>query len=149
MKTTQRLIYICTALLAITFTSCEYYYTDELFKGFWQVKSIEHRNTGETTLPEGKAYYAFQRHMIQLSYIGPDKVEGYEPVCYLSYFIHEGDSLHTGPFRIYHEDEVIVPLSELKKFGIYTQETVFKVEETTKRQMTLTSDSAIITLRQY
>ena len=149
MKMTQRFRYTCAALLAMTFASCEYYYTDELFKGFWQVSSIEYRSTGEKTFPEGEAYYAFQRHMIQLSHIGPDKVEGYEPACYLSYFIHEGDSLHTGPFRVYHEEDIIVPLSDLKKFGIYAQETAFKIEDTKSNRLILTSDSATITLRKY
>lgn len=149
MKMIQRIKHAFPALLIIQLTSCEYYYTDELFNGFWQVTNIEHRSSGNMFNPDGEAYYAFQRHMIQLSHIDADKIAGDEPTCYLSYFTHEGDSLHTGIFRVYHEEDLIAPLTELKKFGIYNQETSFMIEETKNNRIILTSDSATITLRKY
>lgn len=149
MKMTQRIKQAFPALFIILLTSCEYYYTDDLFNGFWQVTNIEHRSSGNTFHPDGETYYAFQRHIIQLSHIGDDKVAGDEPTCYLSYFTHKGDSLHAGPFRVYHEEDIIVPLTELKKFGIYNQETKFRIEETKNNRLILTSDSATITLRKY
>ena len=135
-------------LIFFLLASCEYYYTDNLFQGLWQVISIEDRNNDTTIYPEGEVYYAFQRHMIQLSHIAPNKPIGNEPTYYLSYFTHEEDSLHVGPFRTYPQENTYAELRELKRFGIYNLETTFKIEET-KRRLILISDSAIVTLWQY
>ena len=150
MNNTRRPFHCLLATLTLVlFGTCEYYYTDDLFQGFWQVASIEDCSTGDLVHLDGEAYYAFQRHMVQLSYVAPDKVVGYEPTHYLAYFTHEGDTLRMGSFKVYLEEHTLAPLSELKKFGINrTGEVSFGVE-TAKNRMVLTSDDTIITLRKY
>lgn len=150
MNNTRRALrYLLVALALVLLGACEYYYTDDLFQGFWQVVSIEDRSSGELMLLDGEAYYAFQRHMAQLSYVAPDKVIGYEPAHYLAYFTYDGDTLRMGSFKVYLEEHVLAPLSELKRFGIYRIGDVSFGVEATKHRMVLTSDETIVTLRKY
>ena len=143
------ILYPLSLSLALLLSSCEYYYTDGLFSGLWQVVSIEDRDNGAKEFPEGSAYYAFQRHMIQLSYFSEDKVVGDEPVYYVSYFTREDDSLHVEPFRVNREEHKLAPLEELRRFGIYDGHTSFLIDEQGDKCMTLTSEEAVVTLRRH
>ena len=120
----------------------------------WQVTSIENLQTGDITEANGELYYMFQRTVIVLYYKRPDTTDGM--ARYIAHFdLTEPDSIGMGPFRYYStgegnlaNQEKIVPLGSLNKFGIYESYTTFSLQQS-KLKITLTSDYARIELRKY
>lgn len=148
MKTT---IYRLMVILAMTFMmSCESYLIHGDLDGFWQVMDIENKETGAITDCNGDIYYSFQRELVLVTYILPNRPQGQIKENYIAYFTHEGDSIAMKDFRIYLDKKAKqAPLEKLEKFGLYTTFNTFYVENLDKSSLILDSDKARITLRKY
>ena len=60
-------IYKLLILLTLALTSCESYQIHEDLDGFWQVESIENKETGDIKYCQGDTYYSFQRELVLVS----------------------------------------------------------------------------------
>ena len=130
--------------------SCESYLINGNLDGFWQVQTIENKQTGEITHCEGDVYYSFQRDLVLLTYILPHRPTGPIKEHHIAYFTQENDSIAMTDFRIYLDKEATqTPLEKLAKFGLYDLFTTFQLEELNKKSLILTSDKARITMRKY
>ena len=144
----KRQIYKSLALLIIILiSSCESYQIHGDLDGFWQVTSIENKQTGEITHCKGDTYYSFQREMVLISYVSPNIPTGQMKENYIAYFTHENDVITMTDFRIYIDREgKQAPLSKLEKFGLYETFNTFDVEKLNNGSLILNSDKARIVL---
>ena len=140
---------------ALNIISCkDNYFVENDLHGVWQVTSVERLSTGEVTKSAGDLYYMFQRSMVMLGYKQLGVPESM--TRYIAHFDLVGvDSIGMGDFRNYTtgegnnvDREDIVPLADLRKFGLYQDYTMFHME-LSRQQLFLISDSARIELRKY
>ena len=147
----KRYIYrIILLLVAVIASSCESYLIHGDLDGFWQVMSIENKQTGEIAHCKGDTYYSFQRELVLISYVSPNIPTGQMKENYIAYFSHENDSIYMTDFRIYIDKSgKQPPLSKLEKFGLYDTYNSFCVEELTSKSLVLNSPKARIILRKH
>lgn len=146
-KYTYILIILLAGALA---TSCESYQINGNLDGFWQVKSIENKQTGEVTHCKGDIYYSFQRELILISYVSPNIPTGQMKENYVAYFSHEQDSIIMTDFRIYIDKNApLAPISKLEKFGLYDIYNTFFIEKLNRSSLILNSDKTRIVLTKY
>lgn len=137
-------------LFALVLTSCESYLVNGDLDGFWQVKSIEDKQTGDITRCKGDIYYSFQRDLVLVSCTLSSNPTGQMKENYIAYFTHENDTITMTDFRIYlDKDGKQAPLQNLEKFGLYELYNVFRVEELTGKSLVLDSEKAHIILKKY
>jgi hypothetical protein len=144
-------IYRIMLLLALmTISSCESYQIHGDLDGFWQVSSIENKETGNITYCNGDTYYSFQRELVLVSYILPHRPVGQMKENHIAHFAYENDSIYMTDFRIYLDREgKQTPLSELEKFGLYELYNTFAVEELNSSSLVLSSEKTRISLKKY
>jgi hypothetical protein len=147
----KRQIYKSLALLIIVLiSSCESYQIHGDLDGFWQVSTIEKKETGDIIHCNGDTYYSFQRELVLVSYILPHRPVGQMKENHIAHFAYENDSIYMTDFRIYLDREgKQSPLSSLAKFGIYETFEKFHVEELNSRSMTLSSKNARIRMHKH
>ncbi len=146
----QRYRLIILLIATLITSSCENYLINGDLDGFWQVKSIENKQVGDTTYCNGEFYYSFQRELVLVSYVSPDIPTGQIKENYIAYFTHENDSIAMTDFRIYLDREgTQAPLSKLEKFGIYDTYSNFYVEKLNKKNLILSSDMSRIVLQKH
>ena len=147
----KRQIYKSFALLIIILiSSCESYQIHGDLDGFWQVSTIENKETGDIIHCNGDTYYSFQRELVLVSYASPNILAGQMKENYIAYFSHENDSIYMTDFRIYLDRSgKQAPLSKLEKFGLYDTYNSFCVEELTSKSLILNSQKARILLRKH
>lgn len=147
----KRQIYKSLALLIIILiSSCESYQIHGDLDGFWQVSTIENKETGAITYCNGDTYYSFQRDLVLISYVSPNIPTGQMKENYVAYFSHENDSIYMTDFRrSYVDKDEPVTLSKLEKFGLYDTFNNFQVEKLNKRILILNSNKTRITLQKY
>lgn len=147
----KRQIYKSLALLIIVLiSSCESYQIHGDLDGFWQVSTIEKKETGDIIHCNGNTYYSFQRELVLISYVSPNIPTGQTKENYIAYFTHENDSIYMTDFRIYIDKSgKQPPLSKLEKFGLYDTYNSFCVEELTSKSLILNSQKARILLRKH
>ena len=147
----KKYTYILITLFAVVFiASCESYQIHGNLDGFWQVKSIENKQTGEIKQCKGDIYYSFQRELVLISYVSPNIPTGQMKENYIAYFTHETDVITMTDFRIYIDrDGKEAPLSKLAKFGLYDTFNTFRVEKLDKSSLILDSKEARIILRKF
>lgn len=141
---------LITLLTVVLVSSCESYQIHGDLDGFWQVKSIENKQTGEVTHCKGDIYYSFQRELVLISYVSPNIPTGQMKENYVAYFSHENDSISMSDFRIYLDREgKQAPLSKLTKFGLYDTFNTFRVEKLDKTSLILNSENTLIRMHRY
>lgn len=146
----RKQIYTIMTLFALVLTSCESYLVNGDLDGFWQVKSIEDKQTGDITRCKGDIYYSFQRDLVLVSCTLSSNPTGQMKENYIAYFTHENDTITMTDFRIYlDKDGKQAPLQNLEKFGLYELYNVFRVEELTGKSLVLDSEKAHIILKKY
>ncbi len=147
----KRQIYKSLALLIIVLiSSCESYQIHGDLDGFWQVSTIENKETGDIIHCNGDKYYSFQRELVLVSYASPEIPTGQSKENYIAYFTHENDSIYMTDFRIYFDrNGKQAPLSELEKFGLYELYNAFAVEELNSSSLVLSSEKTRISLKKY
>ena len=147
----KKSIYILlTSLFTILITSCESYQIHGDLDGFWQVTSIEDKETCDVTQCKGDIYYSFQRDLVLISYVSPNIPTGQMKENYIAYFTHENDSISMTDFRIYIDREgKQAPLSTLEKFGLHETLNTFCVEKLNNTSLILNSEKRRIVLRKY
>ena len=152
----KRLLYFLGVLVftlnAISCKDC--YFIENDLHGVWQVTSVERLSTGEVAEPAGDLYYMFQRSMVMLgrrSLTVPESM-----VRYIAHFdFLSSDSLGMGDFRLFStgegsqiNKEEKVPVSSLRKYGIFEDYTLFHMQ-LSRNKMILISDSARVVMRKY
>ena len=144
-------IYKLLILFTIVLTSsCESYLIHGDLDGFWQVTSIENKQTGNITYCNGDTYYSFQRDLVLVSYVSPTIPQGQMKENYIAYFTHANDSIAMTDFRIYIDREgKQAPLSKLEKFGLYDKYNSFYVEKLNHCSLILNSLKARIVLKKH
>ena len=147
----KRQIYKSFALLIIILiSSCESYQIHGDLDGFWQVSTIEKKETGDIIHCNGDTYYSFQRELVLVSYASPEIPTGQSKENYIAYFTHENDSIYMTDFRIYLDrNGKQAQLSELEKFGLYELYNSFAVEELNSSSLVLSSEKTRISLKKY
>mgnify|MGYP003472103297 CR=1 FL=1 len=146
-KYTYILIVLFTTLFA---SSCESYQIHGELDGYWQVQSIENKQTGEITQCKGDTYYSFQRDLVLVSYVSPNIPTGQTKENYIAYFTHENDVITMTDFRIYIDrDGKQAPLSKLEKFGLHETFNTFYIEKLNNTSLILNSEKRRIVLRKY
>ncbi len=147
----KRQIYKSLALLIIVLiSSCESYQIHGDLDGFWQVTSIENKQTGEITHCKGDTYYSFQRELVLISYVSSNIPTGQVKENYIAYFSHEQDSIIMTDFRIYIDKNAPqAPISKLEKFGLYDIYNTFFIEKLNRSSLILNSDKTRIVLTKY
>ena len=141
---------IFTLLIVAIASSCESYQIHGDLDGFWQVASIEDKETGNVTQCKGDTYYSFQRDLVLVSHVLPDRPTGLIKENYIAYFSYNNDSIAMTDFRIYiDKDAPSAPLSKLKKFGLYAIFNTFYVEKLNKSFMILNSEKVRILMKKY
>ena len=146
-KYTYIFIVLFTVVLA---SSCESYQIHGDLDGFWQVQSIENKESGEITYCNGDIYYSFQRDLVLASYVSPTIPQGLIKNNYIAHFTQENDSIYMTDFRIYLDREgKQAPLSELEKFGLHNTFNTFGIEKLSRSSLILNSDKARIVLQKY
>ena len=147
----KRYIYRLLILLTIiAASSCESYLIHGNLDGFWQVESIEDKNTGDIKYCDGDTYYSFQRELVLVSYVSPNIPTGQIKENYIAHFTCENDSIYMTDFRIYIDrNGKQAPLSKLEKFGIYDTFSTFYVEMLNKRVLILNSGKSRIILKKH
>ena len=147
----KRQIYKSLALLIIVLiSSCESYQIHGYLDGFWQVSTIEKKETGDIIHCNGNTYYSFQRELVLVSYASPEIPAGQMKENYVAYFNHENDSIYMTDFRIYLDrNGKQAQLSELEKFGLYELYNSFAVEELNSSSLVLSSEKTRISLKKY
>lgn len=144
-------IYRIMLLLALmTISSCESYLIHDDLDGFWQVSSIENKETGDIIYCKGDTYYSFQRNLVLISYVSPNIPTGQMKENYIAHFTYENDSIHMTDFRIYLDrNGKQTPLSELAKFGLYETFNKFGIEKLNDKSMILSSKRVRIMFKKY
>lgn len=146
----KRQIYTIMTLFVLVLTSCESYLVNGDLDGFWQVKSIEDKQTGNITHCKGDIYYSFQRELVLVSCTQSSNPTGQMKENYIAYFTHENDTITMTDFRIYlDKDGKQAPLQNLEKFGLYELYNVFYVEKLNNKVLVLNSSKSRITLLKY
>ena len=147
----KRQIYKSLALvIIILISSCESYQIHGDLDGFWQVSTIENKETGDITYCNGDTYYSFQRELVLVSFTSPETPTGQSKENYIAYFTHENDSIYMTDFRIYLDrNGKQAQLSELEKFGLYELYNSFAVEELNSSSLVLSSEKTRISLKKY
>ena len=147
----KRQIYKSLALIIIVLiSSCESYQIHGDLDGFWQVSTIENKETGDIIHCNGDTYYSFQRELVLVSYASPEIPTGQSKENYIAYFTHENDSIYMTDFRIYFDrNGKQAPLSELEKFGLYELYNAFAVKELNSSSLVLSSEKTRISLKKY
>ncbi len=147
----KRQIYKSLALLIIVLiSSCESYQIHGDLDGFWQVSTIEKKETGDIIHCNGDTYYSFQRELVLVSFTSPETPTGQSKENYIAYFTHENDSIYMTDFRIYLDrNGKQAQLSELEKFGLYELYNSFAVEELNSSSLVLSSEKTRISLKKY
>lgn len=146
----KRQIYTIMTLFVLVLTSCESYHVNGDLDGFWQVKSIEDKQTGNITHCKGDIYYSFQRELVLVSCTLSSNPTGQMKENYIAYFTHENDTITMTDFRIYlDKDGKQAPLQNLEKFGLYELYNVFYVEKLNNKVLVLNSSKSRITLLKY
>lgn len=147
----KRQIYKSLALvIIILISSCESYQIHGDLDGFWQVSTIENKETGDITYCNGDTYYSFQRDLVLVSCTLSSNPTGQMKENYIAYFTHENDTITMTDFRIYLDrDGKQALLQNLEKFGLYELYNVFHVEELTGKSLVLDSEKAHIILKKY
>lgn len=147
----KRYIYRLLILLTIIVTSsCESYLIHGNLDGFWQVESIEDKNTGDVTYCNGDTYYSFQRDLVLISYASPNIPTGQMKENYIAHFTYENDSIYMTDFRIYLDrNGKQAPLSELAKFGLYETFNKLGIEKLNDKSMILSSKRVRIMFKKY
>ena len=147
----KRQIYKSLALvIIILISSCESYQIHGDLDGFWQVSTIENKETGDITYCNGDTYYSFQRELVLVSFASPETPTGQSKENYIAYFTHENDSIYMTDFRIYLDrNGKQAQLSELEKFGLYELYNSFAVEELNSSSLVLSSEKTRISLKKY
>lgn len=147
----KRQIYKLLALLIIILiSSCESYQIHGDLDGFWQVTSIENKQTGEITHCKGDTYYSFQRELVLISYVSPNIPTGQTKENYIAYFSHEQDSIIMTDFRIYIDKNAPqAPISKLEKFGLYEIYNKFQIEKLCKNDLVLNTDKVRIVMKKH
>lgn len=141
---------IFTLLIVAIASSCESYQIHGNLDGFWQVTSIEDKETGDVTQCKGDIYYSFQRDLVLISYVSPNIPTGQMKENYIAYFTHENDSISMTDFRIYLDrNGKQAPLSKLKKFGLHETFNTFYIEKLNNTSLILNSEKRRIVLRKY
>ena len=141
---------ILTMFVIALMVSCESYRIHGDLDGFWQVQSIENKQTGEITKCNGDIYYSFQRELVLVSYVSPNIPQGQIKENHIAYFSHENGEIAMTDFRIYiDKDATPTPLSKLEKFGLYDTYNTFQVEKLSNKNLILNSDKARIVLHKY
>lgn len=141
---------IFTLLIVAIASSCESYQIHGDLDGFWQVTSIEDKETGDVTQCKGDIYYSFQRDLVLISYVSPNIPTGQMKENYIAYFTHENDSISMTDFRIYLDrNGKQAPLSKLKKFGLHETFNTFYIEKLNNTSLILNSEKRRIVLRKY
>ena len=147
-KNIYRIILLLAATIIVS--SCESYQIHGNLDGFWQVQSIEEKQTGDITYCKGETYYSFQRDLVLISYVSPNIPQGQIKENYIAYFTHENDSISMTDFRIYIDKSgKQAPLSKLEKFGLYDTFNSFCVEELTSKSLILNSQKARIIFKKH
>ena len=137
-------------LFVLVLTSCESYLVNGDLDGFWQVESIEDKQTGNITHCKGDIYYSFQRELVLVSCTLSSNTTGQMKENYIAYFTHENDTITMTDFRIYlDKDGKQAPLQNLEKFGLYELYNVFYVEKLNNKVLVLNSSKSRITLLKY
>ncbi len=146
----KRQIYTIMTLFVLVLTSCESYLVNGDLDGFWQVKSIEDKQTGNITHCKGDIYYSFQRELVLVSCTLSSNPTGQMKENYIAYFTHENDTITMTDFRIYlDKDGKQAPLQNLEKFGLYELYNMFAVEELNRSSLVLSSEKTRISLKKY
>ena len=147
----KQYIYKLLILLTIVLiSSCESYLIHGDLDGFWQVESIEDKNTGDITYCDGDTYYSFQRELVLVSYVSPNIPTGQMKENYVAYFSHENDSIYMTVFRIYLDREgKQAELQALKKFGLHDTFNTFHIEKLNSEELILNSDKTRIILKKH
>lgn len=146
----RKYLYTLLTLFTFVLTSCESYLVNGDLDGFWQVESIEDKQTGEITRCKGDIYYSFQRELVLVSYTQSGNPTGQMKENYIAYFTHENDTITMTDFRVYLDrDGKQAPLSKLEKFGLHELHNVFHVEKLTGKSLVLDSEKAHIILRKH
>ena len=101
----QYIYKILILLTIVLISSCESYLIHGDLDGFWQVESIEDKNTGDITYCDGDTYYSFQRELVLVSYVSPNIPTGQMKENYVAYFSHENDSIYMTDFRRSYVDK--------------------------------------------
>lgn len=146
----KRQIYTIMTLFVLVLTSCESYLVNGDLDGFWQVKSIEDKQTGNIAHCNGDIYYSFQRELVLVSCTQSSNPTGQMKENYIAYFTHENDTITMTDFRIYlDKDGKQAPQQNLEKFGLYELYNVFYVEKLNNKVLVLNSSKSRITLLKY
>ncbi|MBO5866353.1 MAG: lipocalin-like domain-containing protein [Bacteroidaceae bacterium] len=146
----RRIYKSLTLLFILLLSSCESYQIHDELDGFWQVKSIENKQTGDIIHCNGDIYYSFQRDLVLVSYVSPDIPAGQMKENYIAYFTHENDSIYMTDFRIYIDKEAPqVPLSRLEKFGLYERYNNLYIENLDYELLIMSSNWARIVLMKH
>lgn len=138
-------------ILILTNIACESHLINGDLDGFWQVQTVEHLKTEEVVHHDNDAFYAFQRHIVQLTLQPETHVMGQMGARYHAEFNWNDDSIKFGEFReydLYGSKKKVHP-TILKEFGIFQENTTFYIENLDKKSLTLTSEEARIKLRKY
>ena len=147
----RRYIYKMLTLATIMLIlSCESYLIHGNLDGFWQVTSIEDKQSGNITYCKGDTYYSFQRELVLVSFVSPEVPTGQMKENYIAYFSYNNDSIAMTDFRIYHDpDGAQAPLAKLEKFGLYETYNTFFVEKLSNSSLILNSKGSRIVLKKY
>ena len=147
----RRYIYKMLTLATIMLIlSCESYLIHGNLDGFWQVTSIEDKQSGNITYCKGDTYYSFQRELVLVSFVSPEVPTGQMKENYIAYFSYNNDSIAMTDFRIYHDpDGAQAPLAKLEKFGLYETFNTFFVEKLSNSSLILNSKGSRIVLKKY
>ena len=147
----RRYIYkMLTLATIILILSCESYLIHGNLDGFWQVTSIEDKQSGNITYCKGDTYYSFQRELVLVSFVSPEVPTGQMKENYIAYFSYNNDSIAMTDFRIYHDpDGAQAPLAKLEKFGLYETYNTFFVEKLSNSSLILNSKGSRIVLKKY
>lgn len=141
---------IFTLLIVAIASSCESYQIHGDLDGFWQVTSIENKQTGDIIHCNGDTYYSFQRELVLISYVSPNIPTGLMKENYIAYFSHGNDSIIMTDFRIYIDKEATqVPLPKLEKFGLYDIFNRFQIEKLNKNDLVLNTDKVRIAMKKH
>ncbi len=128
-------------LMMMGVSSCDKKPINGKLDGRWQLMSIEGKD-GQTTACN-RIYYSIQLHLIEIS----DKSD--KPKTFIGRFSNGGDEITVGDFRRRYNEEQHATLEELAVFGLYQLDTRFKVEQVSRKHLTLRSDDACLNFRKF
>ena len=148
----KKILTILPFLFATLFIGCDSYLINGQLDGMWQLHSIERQSPDTLIYNEGDLFYSFQRHSVLIGdYSNPHELVGQmKNEQYISLFDYTDDTITIDEFhRYYKREDQPSDTTRLKRFGIFTKQTIFHIEELTSKRLILQSDSALITLHKY